>query len=155
LIRISIQTDWQIEGISDALTLYRVNSGGLSSNILKWLDSWEKMIEKTRSYAPEIVIQWENQARAYHLQYLARNAVRFKAGSTAVQLINRALVSNWRIILNEPRRTFLTFAAAYFLWLLPQSVYSLIESLALKRIGANQKRRILQDQLLDYQEVSI
>jgi glycosyltransferase involved in cell wall biosynthesis len=155
LIRISIQTDWEIEGISDALTLYRVNSGGLSANILNWLDSWEKVIEKTRSYAPEIVNQWEKQARAYHLQYLARNAVRFQAGSTAVQLINRALVTNWRIILNEPRRTFLTFAGAYLLWLLPQSVYSLIESLALKRIGANQKRRILQDQLLDYQEVSV
>jgi hypothetical protein len=149
-IRISIKTDWQIEGISEALTLYRVNSGGLSANLLKQLDSWEKVIEKTRSYAPELVTQWETLARAYQLQYLARNAVRLQAGSIAVQLVNRALATNWRILLEEPRRTLLTLAAAYFLWLLPQSVYSSIEAVALKRTGATQRSRILQEQLLDY-----
>ncbi len=148
-IRISIQTDWQIEGISEALTLYRVNSSGLSANIVKQLDSWEKVIEKTRSYAPQIINQWEKQAKAYQLQYLARNAVRLQAGSMAVKLINRALASNWRILIEAPRSTFLTLAAAYFLWLLPQSFYSQIEALALNNRGASQKRRILQDQLLN------
>ncbi len=145
-IRISIQTDWQIEGISEALTLYRVNSGGLSANMLKQLDSWEKVIEKTRSYAPEIVTQWETLARAYQLRYLARRAVRLQDGSMAVELVNRALATNWRILLQEPRRTLISVAAAYFLWLLPQSLYTQIESVALKSTGATQKRRILQDQ---------
>lgn len=149
-IRISIKTDWQIEGIPEALTLYRVNSGGLSANILKQLDSWEKVIEKTASYAPQIITQWQKQARAYQLQYLARNAVRLQAGSIAVKLLNRALASNWRILLEEPRPVLLTLGAAYFLWLLPQSLYSQIEALALKITGVTQKRRILQDQLLDY-----
>jgi glycosyltransferase involved in cell wall biosynthesis len=40
-LRISIQTDWKIEGIPEALTLYRVNSRGLSANWHKHLDSWE------------------------------------------------------------------------------------------------------------------
>ncbi len=145
-IRISIQTDWQIEGISEALTLYRVNSGGLSANMLKQLDSWEKVIEKTRSYAPEVVTQWETLARAYQLRYLARRAVRLQDGSMAVELVNRALATNWRILLQEPRRTLISVAAAYFLWLLPQSLYSQLESVALKSTGATQKRRILQDQ---------
>jgi glycosyltransferase involved in cell wall biosynthesis len=151
-IRISIKTDWQIEGIPEALTLYRVNSGGLSANIAKQLDSWEKVIEKTRSYAPKIVTQWENLARAYQLQYLARNAIRLQAGSMAVKLVNRALAANWRILLKEPRPMLLTLVAAYFLWLIPQSLYSKIEAFALKITGTTQKRRILQDQLLDYQE---
>lgn len=146
-IRISIKTDWQIEGIPEALTLYRVNSGGLSANLLQQLDSWEKVIEKTRSYAPEIVTQGEKLGRAYQLQYLARNAVRLQAGAMAVKLINQALVSNWRILIEIPRATILTFVAAYFLWLLPQSIYSSIETVALKSTGASQKRRILQDQL--------
>lgn len=145
-IRISIQTDWQIEGISEALTLYRVNSGGLSANTIKQLDSWEKVIEKTRSYAPEIVTQWETLARAYQLRYLARRAVRLQDGSMAVKLVNQALATNWRILLEEPRRTLISIAAAYFLWLLPQSLYSQLESVALKSTGATQKRRILQDQ---------
>jgi glycosyltransferase involved in cell wall biosynthesis len=144
-IRISIQTDWQIEGITEALTLYRVNSGGLSANMLKQLDSWEKVIEKTRFYAPEIVTQWETLARAYQLRYLARRAVRLQDGSMAVELVNRALATNWRILLEEPRRTLISLAAAYFLWLLPQSLYSQIEAVALKSTGATQKRRILQE----------
>lgn len=145
-IRISIKTDWEIEGISEALTLYRVNSGGLSANMLKQLDSWEKVIEKTRSYAPKIVAQWETLARAYQLRYLARRAVRLQDGSMAVQLLNRALATNWRILLQEPHRTLISLAAAYFLWLLPQSLYSSIEAVALKSTGATQKRRILQEQ---------
>jgi glycosyltransferase involved in cell wall biosynthesis len=144
-IRISIQTDWQIEGITEALTLYRVNSGGLSANMLKQLDSWEKVIDKTRSYAPEIVTEWETLARAYQLRYLARRAVRLQDGSMAVELVNRALATNWRILIEEPRRTIISLAAAYFLWLLPQSLYSQIEAFALKRTGATQKRRILQE----------
>jgi hypothetical protein len=69
-----------------------------------------------------------------------------------VKLINRALATNWHILLKEPRPMLLTLAAAYFLWLLPQSLYSSIEAVALKRTGASQKRRILQDQLLEHQE---
>lgn len=151
-IRISIKTDWQLEGIPQALTLYRVNSNGLSANILKQLDSWEKVIDKTRFYAPKIVTEWENLARAYQLQYLARNAIRLQAGSMAVKLVNQALRANWRILFEEPRPMLLTLVAAYFLWLLPQSLYSQIEAFALKMTGATQKHRILQDQLLDYQE---
>jgi hypothetical protein len=145
-IRIAIQTDWQIEGIAEALTLYRVNSGGLSANVLQQLNSWEKVIEKTRSYAPEIIAQWETLARAYQLRYLSRRAVRLQDGAMAVKLINRALRTNWHILLKEPRRTLLTLAAAYFLWILPQSLYSQIEAVALKSTGATQRRRILQEQ---------
>lgn len=147
-IRISIQTNWQTEGIPEALTLYRVNSSGLSANLLKQLDSWEKVMQKIRSYAPELVIQWQTLARAYQLQYLARNAIRLQDGSMAVKLINQALISNWRILLEIPRKIILTLAGAYFLWLFPQSLYSLIETLALKITGASQKRQILQDQVL-------
>ncbi len=145
-IRISIKTNWQIEGISQALTLYRVNAGGLSAQMLKQLDSWEKVIEKTRSYAPEIVNRWETLARAYQLRYLARRAVRLQDGSMAVKLVNRALATNWRIMIEEPSRTLISVAAAYFLWFLPQSLYNQIEAFALKNTGATQKRRILQNQ---------
>ncbi len=145
-IRISVQTNWQIEGIPEALTLYRVTSGGLSANLLKQLDSWEKVISKATEYAPELVARWGTLARAYQLRYLARRAVSLQDGSMAVELVNKALANNWRIILTEPRRTFLTLAAAYMIFLLPQSLYSPLEAVALKRTGATQRRRILQDQ---------
>ncbi|MEH2046102.1 glycosyltransferase family 2 protein [Nostoc sp.] len=145
-IRISIKSNWQIEGIPEPLTLYRVNSKGLSANMLKQLDFWEKLIEKTRSYAPEIFTQGETLARAYQLQYLARNAVRLREGSMAVKLINRALIADWHILLENPKSTLLTLVAAYLLLLLPQNVYNKFEALVSNNIvGANQKRRILQE----------
>ena len=145
-LRIAIQTNWQIEGIPEALTQYRVNSGGLSANLFKQLESWEQVLEKTRSYAPELVARWENVAKANQLLLLARVAVRLQASSEAVTLMHRALSTYWRILIEEPRRTLLTLAAAYMLWFLPKPLYRQIEALAAKKIGGVQKQRILQDQ---------
>jgi glycosyltransferase involved in cell wall biosynthesis len=74
-LRIAIQTTWEMEGIPQALTLYRVNSSSLSANLHKKLESWKKLIEKVRSYAPEKIVQWEKPAMAYQLRYLSRRAV--------------------------------------------------------------------------------
>lgn len=144
-LRIVLTTPWQIEGIPEALTLYRVNAAGLSANFLKQLDSWERVIAKTRSYAPEVISKYESMARAYELRYLARSAVRQKAGTMAAQLMGRSLASYWRIVLEEPRRTLLTGVAACLLWLLPQSFYGAIEKLGSQLAGLTQKRRIAQD----------
>ncbi|PSB30594.1 glycosyltransferase family 2 protein [Stenomitos frigidus] len=144
--RIAIKTQWTIEGIPEALTLYRVNSNGLSASVFKQLDSWEKVIEKTRSYAPTLIAQWESPARAYQYRYLARRAITLRDGSTAVKLFHQALKNHWQILLEEPRRTLLTWAAAYLLWLLPQTLYYQLEGLALKTTETNQKRRLIQDQ---------
>lgn len=145
-MRMAILTDWQFEGIAEALTLYRVNSGGLSANLIKKLDSWKQLIEKIRSYAPELITQYENPTMAYQLRFLARRAVTLKDGSMAVQLAHQALTTHWGILFEEPRRTLLTLAAAYSLWLLPQSIHAQIESFALKITGFTQKRQILQEQ---------
>ncbi len=146
-IRVVLQTNWQIEGIPDALTLYRVNSAGLSADVLKQLQSWENVIEKTRSYAPETVARWEHRARGYQLRYLARRAVRMKDETMAVRLMHRALRTHWQILLEEPKRTLITMAAVYLLWLLPPSFYSRCEAIALAITGNSQKRQIQQEQL--------
>jgi len=145
-LRIAIATSWQFQGIPDALTLYRVNLESLSTDLHKQLQSWEQVIEKARSYAPEQIAQWEKPARAYNFRYLAHRAVMLKANSMAVKFINRALVSYWAIILEEPSRTLLTLAAAYSLWLLPQPIYHRVEALAIKVRATNQKHQIQQEQ---------
>lgn len=145
-MRMAIRTDWQFEGIAEALTLYRVNSGGLSANLLKKLESWKQLIEKIRSYTPELITQYENPTMAYQLQFLARRAVTLKDGSMVVQVAHQALTTHWGILFEEARRTFLTLAAAYSLWLLPQSIHAQMESFALKITGFTQKRRIIQQQ---------
>ncbi|AFY88263.1 MAG: hypothetical protein CLLPBCKN_001699 [Chroococcidiopsis cubana SAG 39.79] len=148
-LRIASQTQWQFAGIPEALTLYRVNSGGLSANLLKQLEYLEQVIEKTRSYAPELISEWEKPAKAYHMRYLARSAIRLKAGAIAVKLMHRALATHWGIVLTDPRRTLMTLAAAYLLWLLPTSIYRQIEALAAQSMGTWQKNRIHRDREIE------
>ena len=143
--RISIQTTWKIEGIPEALTLYRVNGEGLSANILKQLDSWEQMITKHRSLFPKLLAKWENPARAYQLRYLGRRAIRLKEGKMAVKLTLQALKTHWKIVISEPNRTILTLAAAYMLYSLPVSFYQKCENFALQLTGFSHKLRILRD----------
>jgi len=145
-LRIALKTKSEVEGIPDALTLYRVNSKGASTNLMKQIENLEKVLEKTRSYAPDLIAKYGNAAKAYELRKLARWAVRLKAGTLAVQMAHRALSTYWRILIDEPRRTLITLAAAYSLLLIPQPVYHQMEALALRITGASQKRRIIQEQ---------
>ena len=144
-MRIILQTPWVIEGIPEVLTLYRVNTEGLSADILKQLASWESVIAKTRGYAPGLVNRWEAMARAYQLRYLARRAVRLKQAKMAIHLVHRALLTHWQIVLSEPRKTLLTLGASYLLGCLPISMYSQIEAFALHRTGTLQQKRIQTD----------
>ncbi len=137
-MRISLQTAWQLEGLPQVLTFYRITSGGLSASALHQLEALEKVIAKTQSYAPAVVAQYGHTARAYYLRYTARRAVTLRDGAMAVKMLHRALASDWRIFLEEPSRTLLTLGAAYLLWLLPQALYTRLEALALKSIRAKQ-----------------
>lgn len=148
-VRIALQTTWKIEGIPEALTLYRVNMGGLSANTLNQYAAWERIVVKAQASHPDFVKTWGNKARAYQLRYLARRAASQRSPKMATQLLHKALVTNWRIILEEPRRTLLTLAATYSLWLLPQPFYQFLEKCVMALIGFSQKRRIQQEQRLN------
>jgi glycosyltransferase involved in cell wall biosynthesis len=145
-LRMMLQTEWKIEGIGEALTLYRVNPQGHSAQLVKKLKSWERLLEKVRAYAPEQIAEWEKPAMAYQLRHLARRAVTLKDGSTAVELAHRSLATYGHILIEQPHRTLLTLSAAYSLRLLPRSLYSQMENLALKMTGERQRRRMLQNQ---------
>lgn len=144
-LRIALTTGWAIEGIPEALTLYRLNAGGLSANLLRQLDSWEQVIEKTRGYAAGFVARWEGPARAFQLRYLARQAIRLHDGRMAVQLAHRALRTDPCIAWREPGRTLVTLAAAYLLRISPRPVYTRLEGVAQHLIGRLQARRIGRD----------
>jgi glycosyltransferase involved in cell wall biosynthesis len=147
-LRISIQTRWKQEGLPEALTLYRLNTGGLSANAFNQLEALENVIEKTRSYAPDVISKCEQAARAYHMRYTVRRIVSLGDGKTAVKLFNKVLATYWRILLEDTRRTLLTGMAAYLLWLLPKPLYKQLQTLGLKLVGATQKFRIQQNQVL-------
>lgn len=143
-LRMALQTEWKMEGLAEALTLYRINPAGNSAQLVKKLKSWERLLEKAHIYAPEQIAEWEKPSLAYQLRYLARRAVTLGAGSTAVELAHRALTTYARMLIEEPHRTLLTLFAAYSLRLLPHCLYQQMETFALQRTGANQKRCIHQ-----------
>ena len=141
-LRIIATTDWEMSGLAEPLTLYRLNHGGLSSNLFKQLASWEDMIAKTRHYAPDLVAKHGKRARAYQLRYLARQAIRLGDGKTAVKLVNQAIATAPAIVYQEAGRTFSTFVAAYLQWMLPGFLYRTCEMLGQGFISWCQRRRI-------------
>jgi hypothetical protein len=143
-LRISLTTDWKVEGIPDVLTLYRVNTGGLSANLQQQFESWEKLVEKTRTYAPLFTKHHEHLARAYQLRYLARQGIRLFDGKVAFQFFNKALKEDWRIVKQEPIRSALTAVAVVFLRAAPNTFKNMYSSCA-ALIGRVQKLVISRD----------
>ncbi|CAK6688449.1 hypothetical protein ICNINCKA_00408 [Synechococcus sp. CBW1107] len=144
-LRIALQTNWRFEGLPEALTLYRVNAGGLSANLEQQYAAWERVLTKTSISHPRFIARWGPRARAYQLRYLARRAIRQRQPALAVQLMHQALASHVRILLEEPRRTLISLGAAYLLWLLPDWLYRRMESSMIRLTGSSQERRMRQD----------
>jgi glycosyltransferase involved in cell wall biosynthesis len=141
-LRMSIKSELKFEGIPEVLIQYRLHSGSFSHQFEKKTASWEKLLEKARSYAPALMAKQENAARAYQFTAIARRAINQGAGLVALKLSYRALRSYWRILLEEPLRTLLTLSAACLLTLLPQTLYHKLQALAFKTVSANQKRQL-------------
>lgn len=146
-VRIAIQTNWKFAGISQPLTLYRINSNGLSANLQQMINYREKVFEKAYSYAPEQMARWIKPARAYHQRYVARRAITVNKGTVALKLMCRSLVNYWPIIIEDFRRTFETIAAAVLLCVVPKPLYEKIKLFALKKIGNLQQKTINKDKL--------
>jgi glycosyltransferase involved in cell wall biosynthesis len=141
-VRIALTTPWQIAGIPEALTLYRVNSDGCSAKLLKKLNSWEQMLEQVATYAPEQIKPCKAPAMAYQYRHLARRAVTLRDGAVALELGFKAIATYPQILMEQPRRTALTLVAAVLVRLLPLSFYRQCEARALKVAGASQKQQI-------------
>jgi len=146
-LRLMLKTNWEIEGLSDTLTLYRINVQGLSAQVYEQLASWEIVIKKTKTYAPMFIQRWSRLARAYQYRYLARQAVCHRLKYDAVGLIHRSILSSPGILFREPGRCLSTLLACYALYLLPLDWYSKIETFAWKLVVSNQEKRIRKQQM--------
>lgn len=111
-LRMMLKTDWQMAGIPGALTLYRVNTSGLSAATDRQLASWERMVDKLRPLHPDFFTAHENAARAYQMRYLARRAVSSLNGESASHYALQTLACSTRPLFHEPMKTITTLAAA-------------------------------------------
>ena len=132
--RIALTTKWQFSGIDTPLTFYRVNDTGLSADLDKQFESWQKAVTLNRENAPKFFKRFYSLAKAYQLRYLARRAIQSKDRLIAFKLIHQAIYCNFRIVLQEPSRTIVTLCCAW-LKLLPNIVYSRLEKFVMLNYG--------------------
>jgi glycosyltransferase involved in cell wall biosynthesis len=131
-MRIALCTPWQFAGLGQALTLYRVNAGGLSAQLERQLASWEAMVSKLSLIAPAFMAEHAPAARGYQLRYLARRAVRLGDARGALRLLGRGLASHPRMLWEEPGRTLSTLAAAALRGALPERWWQPLEALGMQ-----------------------
>ena len=122
-VRISLTTAWRFEGIAGYLTRYRLNTGGLSADVIPQLASWDVVRDKIASYAPEFVAKHGAEARARELRYLARRCVQIRDRGLGFPLALAMARSYPILFLREPRKTGITFLACAALRLLPASAF--------------------------------
>lgn len=138
-LRIALTTNWKIVGIPEVLTFYRVHPQGISSDFNKQLNSLALMLAKTGSYAPELIAKYAKVVKAYTFRKGSQRAIRQREKSNALKMIFKALSIYPQIVNEEPLRTLFIFGAACCLYLLPKSVYSILEKIAFKLAGSLQK----------------
>ena len=114
-IRLALSFNCKFEGIAPALTEYRIVAAGLSANIVRQFESWQKMMDKAASYAREFTDRHGAIARAFQLRYLARRAVQMGDGSFAISLLRQSVAAAPAILEREPKKTLTTLFAAYVL----------------------------------------
>lgn len=119
--RIALQTETEFHYIDQPLTFYRLNSGGLSANVDRQLETWERVLAKVRYLAPDFAEKYGRLAKAYQYRYLARRLILEANTFKACRLIGRALITSPMIIIREPKRTLTTLLASLGLSLLPIS----------------------------------
>lgn len=121
--RIALTTTWAFAGLPDILTLYRVNAGGLSADIIRQLESWDCVYQKIKAYAPGFIARHGNAARARELRYLARRGFQSGDRGLAFRLIAEAIRLYPALLLQEPKKTLTTALACMLLRIVPETPF--------------------------------
>lgn len=118
-IRIALTTHWQFEGLRGAYTHYRINDGGLSANVVRQYESWDRVRKKVWAIDARFARHWAPIAEAFQLRYLARRCLRSNDGPLALSLMQDAIACSPSILWREPAKTLTTFGAAMALRAMP------------------------------------
>jgi glycosyltransferase involved in cell wall biosynthesis len=121
--RIALTSRWAFEGVRGELTSYRINSGGISANVIGQLETWDRACAKVATYAPDFVAAYGREARARELRYLARRAFSKRDRELALKLALEALRTWPRLIRDEPIKTSVTLSACIMLRMLSEGSF--------------------------------
>jgi hypothetical protein len=121
--RILATTSFEVAGIDAELVHYRNSLAGLSADLDRMAQGWDRMMQRVRSYAePTAFDAVERPAAALHARYLARRALRTgQPALLALDHLRTAFRTAPRALLGpEFRRTLLTAAGVVAALALPR-----------------------------------
>jgi len=134
--RIILLSSWEIEGIPEVLTLYRLRDSSLSRNIGVHKRYYEFALDKIRGYAPLLVAKYQYTAMAHFQWYVARIALQHRDGKQAIRHCAFALRANpMAQQLHYP----LILGATMLLNVLPRRLYTACERIAMLLFGRYQR----------------
>ncbi|HQT63707.1 MAG: hypothetical protein B7Z75_01670 [Acidocella sp. 20-57-95] len=133
--RLALRSQLRFEVIDDVLTYYRVNSAGLSADVIRQLNSWDQMCADIEAFAPDFIAAHRNEGRARELRYLARRCVFMRDRRLGLMLITQALTTCPRLMWQEPVKSGVTLAACLALRVLPQSYFNRLLRVAQDALG--------------------
>lgn len=125
-VRIALTTRWEFSGIRGEHTLYRVNAGGLSADVIRQLESWETVAAKVAAYAPDFIAAHGREARGRELRYLARRCFQMRDRGLALRLAAESLRVWPTLLLREPVKTLTTVIACALLRFLPEWPFNVL-----------------------------
>jgi glycosyltransferase involved in cell wall biosynthesis len=105
---------WQVEGLEPVMVYYRTHAAGISSQLRTMESEWYMFNGKVMRYASWLVEHHCPRAQAIAFRYLARQSLRMRIpAAIGIDYMSRSLRSDWRLLLDQPRRTILTLLAVY------------------------------------------
>ena len=135
-LRMSAGYGCKFEGIEGLLTEYRIVGGGLSANIVRQFESWQRAVGNAQSYAPQLLAKYEEAAAAYQLRYLARRAIQLGDYAFARSLAWQAVSRHPLMLLQEPAKSLVTTVAALIGPMVPRTFMTWISRRKLGAAGA-------------------
>jgi glycosyltransferase involved in cell wall biosynthesis len=114
-LRLSLATDWAVEGVPGLLVQRRSDRAGLATGDEPQFGSWERMVTKLRPQAPDFFARHETAARAYRMLGLAQRAALQNDGVAARAAMADALRLSWTPLREEPLCTVAAMVRAQLL----------------------------------------
>ena len=134
--RLALTSPLRFEALPLVLTRYRINAGGLSSDVIRQLDSWDAVCAKIATISPDFVAAHAKEARGLELRYLARRAVQMCDRGLGLTFACAAIAHWPRLLWQEPAKTFTTLAACAALRVLPAQEFRRLVGFASPALAA-------------------
>lgn len=134
-LRLSLTTDWTIEGVPGLMTRYRIVAGALSAATDRQFASWERLVDKLSAISPGFFHTHAPAARALQNRYLARRAISSGKGAEALTRLRSAWAASPAALLRDPVKTGTTTGAALVLSALGPNILQRIARASGRRLA--------------------